>query len=263
MKKEAKYKVGDEIQVISSSESGRIVKIAALLGEGYNLYVVSIAGKEKMYSESNLTLLRKNNPVIDMNVTDVSVDLGLQTIVTDIIEALNLRECDTSIDAVRNACLLQSFLVLNDDYEKEWDSIGRNVQKNSIFHGVVNGNLDNISTALVYNHILKELKMDVKCIACNDEDGNYYLTNIVLVEDDYYYFDPYLEKSIYQENGEGIMFDLCCAGLGRKEYEKFFTPLAVFDIDHVMGETIIPSNISNDSLDLEFIDSFFGDLYEE
>ena len=265
MNKEAKYKVGDEIKIITTDEIGKITKVAAVLGEGYNLYVIAVNGREKMYSESNLEMVRENNPITDLDVTDVSVDLGLDTVVKDIISTLNLREIDNGLDAVRNACVLQSFLALNKEYEKEWDSIGRSVQKNSIFHGIVNGDLDNISTALVFNHILKRLKMDVKCIACNDEDGNYYLTNIVNINDYYYYFDPCLEKSVYEErlrNNPNEIFRLCCAGIGTQEYCKYFKPLAVFDIDKVMESTALPDNISDDTLDLGIIDKLFGDYYE-
>ena len=265
MNKEAKYKIGDEIKVISTNEAGTIVKVAAVLGDGYNLYVVALDGKEKMYSESNLELTRKSNPVTDLDVTDVSVELGLNGIVDDIIGRLNLRECDFGLDVVRNACLLQSYLAVNKDYDKEWESIGRNVLKNSIFHGLVNGDLDNISTALVYNYILSKLNMDVKCIACNDEDGNYYLTNLVLVDGMYFYFDPYLEKSVYQDRlavNENEVFQLCCAGLGKEEYEEFFTPLASLDLNDPMKETKIPDNISESSLDIEFIDRIFGSYYE-
>ena len=265
MNKEAKFRVGDEIKIMSTNEIGKITKIAAVLGEGYNLYVVAVDGKEKMYSESNLDLVRENNPLTELDVTDVSIDLGLDTIVKEIISTLNLREIDNGLDAVRNACVLQSYLALNKDYEKEWDSIGKSVQKNSIFHGIVNGDLDNISTALVFNHILKKLKMDVKCIACNDEEGNYYLTNIVNINDYYYYFDPYLEKNVYEErlmNNPNEIFHLNCAAIGTKEYCEFFKPLAVFDVDNVMSDTALPNNISDDSLDLDQIDRLFGDYYE-
>ena len=265
MNKEAKYRVGDEIKIVSTNEIGNITKVAAVLGDGYNLYIVAVNGKEKMYSESNLDLVREKNPITDLDVTDVSVDLGLDTIVKDIISTLNLREIDNSLDSVRNACVLQSFLAINKEYDKEWDSIGRSVQKNSIFHCIVNGNLDNISTALVFNHILKRLNMDVKCIACNDEEGNYYLTNIVNIDDYYYYFDPYLEKNVYEErlkNNPNEIFQLSCAAVGSKEYCRFYKPLAVLDLDKVMDSTALPNNISDDSLDLGIIDRLFGDYYE-
>ncbi len=265
MNKEAKYKVGDEVKVVSTNDDGVIVKVAAILGDGYNLYVVAIDGREKMYSESNLELTKKKNPALDLDVTDVSVELGINNIVSEIIASLNLRECDFSLDVIRNACLLQSFLALNNEYDGRWEAIGKNVLKNSIFHGVVNGNLDNISTALVYNYILSSLNMDVKCVACNDEDGNYYLTNLVLVDGKYFYFDPFLEKSVYQERlaaNENEVFQLACAGLGSDEYEEFFTPLAVLDVTNSMSDTKMPDNISKNSLDLEFIDKLFGAYYE-
>ena len=70
MNKEAKYKVGDEVKVVSTNDDGVIVKVAAILGDGYNLYVVAIDGREKMYSESNLELTKKKNPALDLDVTD-------------------------------------------------------------------------------------------------------------------------------------------------------------------------------------------------
>ena len=118
MNKEAKYRVGDEIKIVSTNEIGNITKVAAVLGDGYNLYIVAVNGKEKMYSESNLDLVREKNPITDLDVTDVSVDLGLDTIVKDIISTLNLREIDNSLDSVRNACVLQSFLAINKEYDK-------------------------------------------------------------------------------------------------------------------------------------------------
>ena len=104
-----------------------------------------------------------------------------------------------------------------------------------------------------------------ECIACNDEDGHYYLTNVVLVGELYYYFDAYLERSIYHdrlESDPNTVFEMCCAGLGSKEYQEFFKPLATLDLEDVMHETMLPSNIAKESLDIKLIDHIFGDMYE-
>ena len=265
MKKEARYKVGDELEVISSKEVGIVKSVAALLGDGYNLYVMDMNGKEKMYSESNLTLIRKKNPAIELDVEEISSKLEVDSIIDDIISSLNLLPSEHEVDVIRNACLLQTFLAVNKSFDNSRDKIGSNVLKNSIYHGVVDGNLDSVSTAFVVYSILSRLNMDVKCVACDDEDGNYYVTNLVLVGDEYYYFDANLERNIYNDrllNDPKCNIEICCAGLGKKEYEKFFKPMSILDLKNEMSDTSLPSNIALESLDIKLIDSIFGDYYE-
>ena len=62
-----------------------------------------------------------------------------------------------------------------------------------------------------------------------------------------------LDADIYLESKEDEELELCCAGLGRKKYEKYFKPISLLDFDTTVPNEAVPANISKDDIDSSVI----------
>lgn len=252
--KTAKYSVGDKVTIISNGNNGVIKDIVSYLGEGDNIYLIDVSGREKVCVESNLELIEKKNIVADISVFDVEVTSEIEDKIKEIIELLDLRECTSEKDQLINASKLQTFLTINEDYEEHRKMIGDSVFKNQLYHGVVNGDSDSFINTYLFSEILRKVGMDVLNVALKDEDGNFYMANLVLIGKDYYYFDVTLEIEVFMDNGsKKDEFVLCCGALGKTSYEQFFTPLCILEFDNKLSPCDLPENISKDDIDIDLI----------
>ena len=57
----AKFNVGDEVEIISNGSTGTIKEITSYVNNGDLVYMVDVKGKVKAYLESNIRLVRKIN----------------------------------------------------------------------------------------------------------------------------------------------------------------------------------------------------------
>lgn len=252
--KKTEFEVGDEVLIVSSNTRGKIKSVVSYLGKDDNIYLVSVNNKDKMCVESNLRLSRKKNVELTVNVNDMAVNFQIEDKINNIIKNLDLKVSDNPSVQLLNACRLQAYLTINDDYEDTDFRIGDSVARNQLYHGIVNGDFDSIINSYVFSEILKKINMDVLCVAAKSEDGQFYVTNLVNIDDEYYYFDVTLEMLVYQENGsKEDEFVLCCGALGRRSYEQFFKPLCILDFNDKLSENKLPNNISREDIDIDII----------
>lgn len=253
--KKAKFNIGDEVLIVSSNLKGIIEDITSYLGDGDNVYLVKVHNCSKMCVESNLRMIKKNKVDFFVDVNEMAVNFQIEDKIKQIIELLDLKEANDYSSCLLNACRLQAYLAVNEKYDDIEYNIGKSVTQNELFHGLVNGDFDSIINSYVYSEILKKLGMDVLCIAMKSEDGQFYVSNLVLIDDNYYYFDVTLETVIYQENRNNgdDDFVLCCGALGRISYEQFFTPLCILDFNNTLGESSLPNNISMEDIDIDIV----------
>ena len=90
-------------------------------------------------------------------------------------------------------------------------------------------------------------------VAMRDKKGRFYVANLVLIDDIYYYFDSTLETQIYVDSGEDEEFVLCCAGLGTEKYERFFKPISLLDYNFQLPNVEVPNNIAKKDIDISLI----------
>lgn len=257
--KKAKYNVGDEVLILSSNTRGVVDDITSYLGEGDNIYLVKVNHKDKMCVESNLRLLKKNKVDLHIDVNEMAVNFQIEDRIRDIIDGLELVESTDPSVQLLNACKLQAYLAVNEDYEDIECKIGKSVTKNELYHGLVNGDFDSIINSYVFSEILKKVGMDVLNVAMKSEDGQFYVSNLVFIDEYYYYFDVTLETAVYQENRTNDdEFILCCGALGRKSYEQFFIPLCILDFDDNLGESRLPTNISMEDIDIDLVNKILA-----
>ncbi len=257
--KSTEFNIGDEVTIVSNNTKGVVKSVVSYLGKGDNTYIVSVDGRDKMCVESNLKLNRKKSPKLKVDMNDMAIKFQVEDRINNIIEKLDLKVSDDSSVHLLNACKLQAYLTKNDDYEETDFKIGDSVTKNELYHGLVNGDFDSIINSYIFSEILKKVGMDVLNVATKSEDGQFYVTNLVLINGEYYYFDVTLEMLVFQENGGSIEdFVLCCGALGRKSYEQFFKPLCLLDFNDSLSENKLPSNISREDIDIDIVNKMLN-----
>lgn len=265
--RELKFNIGDEVKVLSSGLRGVIKEIKTYYGDERNIYLIDVEGKEKVYTEANLEVCRLKNKALSLNLGELTVSVQIDDKIKSIIKELDLRKPVNEDQQLLNAAKLQKYLVTNDDYMKKTKySVGNSVTKNELYHGLIDGKTDCIINSFVFSEILNKTGSNVLNVAFKDDLGKYYVSNLVLIGDEYYYFDVTLEKDVYLENGaDKDKFVLCSAALGRGSYEQFFIPLCLIDFHDVLAENMLPTNISVTDIDIDIVNKVLNmdDAYEK
>lgn len=254
MNNDTLFKIGDKVLVNSSREEGIIKEIVSVLGRGNNAYLVSINNKDRMYTEDNLSLLREKIDLDKVNVNEISLLIEIEDKIDNIIKKLELvRSTDEEIELV-NACKVQAYLITMEELEDVSKCITNNVLLDSLYDGFVNSKADFVTYSYMFSEILKRVGMTVLNVGAKDENNEFYITNLVLIGNKYYYFDVNLEREIYLDaDNEDI--NLCCAGLGSDRYYNYFNPLCVLNYNNTGKEMELPKNISKVDLDITVINN--------
>jgi len=256
----AKFNKGDEVEIISNNSIGTIKEITSYSSDDNTLYIVVIDGKEKIFAESNLKMVRKYNNVQGLNLDDVSSVFKIEDKVNEIVEYLGLSAPETTENQLVNACKAHMYLAtINylDDELKE--SIKKVISKNEIFQHIVDNKIDSVINSYLFSEILNKIGNKVLSVALIDESNEYYIANLVLINDDYYYFDTTLEHTVFLENGGELKnFVLCCGALGKSSYEQFFKPVSLVDFHDNNNTNELPSNIARLDIDIDLVNKLIS-----
>lgn len=248
----AKFSIGDEVLVISSNRVGNIKEIVSYLGDGENLYLVTIGKQDKLCVESNLQIYKRKvvSLAFNINVDELAIKFSIEDEIKRIIKDLKLVPSDDSEIVLLNACRLQRYLVMRDDYNKSSEKIGDNVLKNELYHGLFDGKIDSIVLSYIFCEILKRINIDVLCVACKDNEGKYHVSNMVNIEGLYYFFDVEAER-INKFSYDG--FVLCYGALGYNSYSDLYKPMCLIDFYDLLKENKLPSNMAVGDIDIDFV----------
>lgn len=249
-----KFDVGDEVRIISSGKIGTIKSLTSYVGGSGSVYLVNVMGCEKLCVESNLSMCRKKNVFGDVDLRNIGLNIKIEDKINEIITLLDLDIEQTEETQILNAAKLQKYLTLNYSYEENQKNIGSNFYKTELCHALYNYENDFLQNAYLFSEILKKIGMTVLNVASRLQDGSFYVSNLVLIGEEYYYFDLTLEKEIYMDNSVSEEeFVLCCGALGRNSYEQFFKPLCLLDFNSSLSPNELPDNISINDIDIDFV----------
>ena len=252
--KVAEYEIGDEVFILDCKARGIIKNVISYLGKGNNIYLVNVKDKDKICVESNLKLCKKGKIEFNNDLNKMAIDFQIEDRIKDIIKNLELSKEKDKSNQLLNACKLQAYLTTNNDYVNTDFKIGDSVRKNELYHGLINGDYDSIINSYIFSEILKKVGMNVLNVAMKTEDSQFYVSNLVLIDEFYYYFDVTLEMAVYQENAKDKNdFVLCCGALGKKSYEQFFKPLCLLDFNDLMKDNMLPNNIAEKDIDIDIV----------
>lgn len=254
--KNTRFALDDEVRLVSSKTTvGTIKQIVSILDDGNTLYLIDFPQGLKMVAEYELELNREIVQVMDnVNLSDLAIVIEVQDKMQDIIDKLGLVESDHPSTVLMNACKLQRYLVSTYSIMKKYvGARSNNMLANELYNGLIMGDRNYLTNSLIFREIMKMLDANVHCVAMQDNKGNFYVSNLLMIDELYYYFDVTLDADIYLESKEDEELELCCAGLGRKKYEKYFKPISLLDFDTTVPNEAVPANISRDDIDSSVI----------
>lgn len=254
-----KFIVGDEVTIVSSGSHGVVNKIISVFGEGQNVYAVDVAGVIKICIESNLEMYRKKNTIINVNMDEISMSLMIEDRINEIIKKLDLKRSKEDKDQLINAAKLQTYLTITEDYIEDSVSIGNSFLKHNLYHGLINGENDPLMNACIFTEVLRKVGMDVKNVVLKLQDSSFYVANLVLIGNFYYFFDLTLEKEIFKDNGyDRENFIVCCAALGKNSYTQFFKPVCLIDFRDKLAPNELPKNICSEDIDIDLLNKLLN-----
>lgn len=251
-----KYSIGDLVSVNKTGEIGSIEKVERISDDYYN-YIVKIGDSERVYNEDYITIYRDTKDIkkisqIDFNKISYSIEVSDK--IDSIIRKLNLEKSDDNNTQLKNACKLVEYLSLRNKNKKVELIDTSDLKLNELYIGLSDSD-DSVANAYLFAEILKKVNMDVLCVIVEDKEDIIHVANLVWIDGFYYYFDLSIERSISNDR-KTKNFVLCCSGIGRNNYEKFFKPLSILNIED--DEKIeLPDNISKDDLDFYTLNSIY------
>lgn len=117
------------------------------------------------------------------------------------------------------------------------------------------------TNTIVYKHLLMHSIAESEIVLLkSNESGVKHLANIVKLGKEYYFFDPTLERSIYEDDtwGENKR-SLCCAALGKNDdYFKLYTPLGILPENMNDNLKPLPDNIAEESMSKNLVNEIYS-----
>ena len=248
------FKKGDHVLINKTGEDGIVKEVISVLGRGDNTYLVNVNNKSRMYTEGNLSLIREKLCVDEVNANDIGFLIEIEDKIDDIIKELKLVKSDNAEICLANAVKVQAYLVSMKEKKNAKVPATSNVILEDLYNGFINNKADYVTYSYMFSEVLKRVGMKVLNVGAKDENGDFYVTNLVLIGDKYYYFDTNLDKEILDSEEDDELV-LCCAGIGYERYTQYFTPLSILNYNNTGMDVELPSNISKTDFDIDYVNS--------
>ena len=116
------------------------------------------------------------------------------------------------------------------------------------------------TNSIVLKHLLEKAGIECAIVILKSRTGGQHVSTIVKLEDSkYYYFDPTLEKSIYEEqNYAPEDLYLYVAAVGTEEYEQMYKPTRIIASEDQTTEIL--NNMADKSLSKILVNSISNRL---
>lgn len=127
---------------------------------------------------------------------------------------------------------------------------------NNLYLALTNNPGLDVTNSILFKHLLYMKGFESYIVLSKSRTGAPHISNLVKVGKEFFYFDPSLERSIFEEqaiNEDDLLF--CCVALGREEYSKFYTPLQILPENLRKPPMPIPEGVSEESMPRSLIDS--------
>lgn len=127
---------------------------------------------------------------------------------------------------------------------------------NELYKGVVCNSGAPVTNVIFFKHLLYMKGFESDIVLTKTKRGEPHLANLVKIGNERFYFDPSLERSIYEEQGQNhdeLLY--CCAALGKDEYSEFYNPIGTLPKKLGTQTLPIPSDVSDESMPRSWIES--------
>ena len=258
MGKTDKFNIGDLVKVNKTGEIGTVIKIDNVMNSDYSVYIVKVGDFERLYTEEYISLYRDTtviNKVKNIDINDIVYSMDINEKIDSLINELELKKNNDEKTSLLNACLLVQYFSLRKKVSPKDVIKTNNLKLNELYDGLTSLD-DNTANSYLFSEILNQLGISSYCVILKDSDDKIHVSNLVLIGEKYYYFDLSIERSIYADS-EDKNFVFCCSGIGKENYEKFFTPLSLLTINDD-GETKLPENISEEDIDFKLLNEIIN-----
>ena len=160
-----------------------------------------------------------------------------------------------------NSCKLLKYLATRECNISKKECKTGNLILNELYKGLINREDNYITNSYLFSEILKRLGVDVYNVGLKDDNGNFYMANLVLIKGQYYYFDVTVEQAIFNSTGRDInKFKLCSACIGGDTYHQYFKPISIIEINpnNTSNKIEVPTNISKKDIDPKILNKIIG-----
>lgn len=190
-------------------------------------------------------------------LTNIEKQRAIEEKTRQIIGLLGVKKSFRLLNQLASALKLYKYIFQKNDSNfaisiPEVKSKDKNeVYLNDLYLGLThNPGLPSTNT-ITYKHLLMHSIAESEVVLLKSKNsGDIHLSNIVKLGKEYYFFDPTLERSIYDDDTwEENKGTLCCAALGKNDdYFKLYEPLGVLP-DNMNSELKpLPENIAEESM---------------
>ena len=192
--------------------------------------------------------------------------IEIEQSIDEVVRELGLCESDDAIEQLRNCCLVQKYIIEHNNYdnnimaEKETYS-DEEIAIIDLYNAVVLHNGVCSSNSLMFKKILERVGQKVEVVGLiSNQSGAMHASNLALLDGKYYFFDSTLDSRIYEENKQESNGELllCCAGLGKEDYCKYYTPQVILPESALDNILPLPDNISEGRIPFDLVNNLIS-----
>ena len=190
---------------------------------------------------------------------DNLIKLIIDAKIDEIINELDLYKTNDPYQQLDMCCRVQKYIIMHNYYDesmigKKRGATFEETYMNDLYNALIYNNAICTSNSAEFKEILSRIGLDVKNVFMACDNNESHMCNIVNIGGEYYYFDPTLEKTIYDSdiyNHDNIV--LFCAGMGKEDYEQYYKPIGVMDDNFGSDILEMPNNMATKSIPFEMI----------
>lgn len=199
---------------------------------------------------------------MDKDLTNLEIEQAIDEKTKQVLSLLGVKKSFRVLNQLASAIKLYkyTFQKINPNFAKTMPSVTLSNKNSRYLHELYMGLYGNpgfpTTNAILYKHLLMHSIAESEVVVLKStESGALHVANLVKLGKEYYYFDPTLERSIFDDDTwEENRGTLCCAALGKNDdYFKLYTPMGVLPEDVTSPLKPLPDNIAEDSMSKDLV----------
>lgn len=191
-----------------------------------------------------------DNSESDFSIADI---YGIEKVeeidkeIDNIVKKLDLKKPTTPTEEYEMCKRVYDYIIYNNVINNSSKEYNFDNYIDYLYDGVIYHESNPLTNSLEMQYILDRVGIDAQCVISTDADYSIVnVSNLIKIDDKYYYFDSYYQQFLYLKFDKNI--DTSLAGLGSESYEKIFIPVGVLSNNLECDYDRLPNNISKDDV---------------